>query len=74
MKSLQKTCDANKRLPMGRKQGRSSFRVAGQAHRANFQMKPDRGCAGKQTFVEDFTGEHSLPGFQFTSVEILGSF
>jgi hypothetical protein len=74
MKSLQKTCDANKRLPMGRKQGRSSFRVAGQAHRANFQMKPDRGCAGKQTFVEDFTGEHSLPGLHVPLIGIAGSF
>jgi hypothetical protein len=47
----------------------------GPAHSHRFsEIEPDTPWAGELTFVEDFTGEHSLPGFQFTSVEILGSF
>lgn len=75
MKSLRKTCDANKCLPVSRKQSRTSFRPAGQAHRASLsENKPDIPWVGKMTFVEDFTGEHSLPGLQLTSIEISGSF
>jgi len=36
MKSLRKTRDANKGLPVSRKQSRTSFRPVGQAHRASF--------------------------------------
>lgn len=75
MKSLPKTCDAIKGMPAGRKQSRSSFRLSGQGHRASLQeSKPDRSWPGKQTFIEDFTGEHSLPGLQVSSIGISGSF
>ena len=75
MKIRLKTCDANKGLPVGRKQSRKSFRAAGQAHRASFsENKPDIPWVGSLTFVEDFTGEHSFPGLPITLIEILRSF
>jgi len=75
MKSFPKTCDANERLPVSRRKSRTSFRPVGQAHRAGLsEIKPGIPRVGKPTFVEDFTGEHSLPGVQFTSIEISGSF
>jgi hypothetical protein len=75
MKSLRKTRDANKGLPVSRKQSRTSFRPVGQAHRASFsENKPDIPWVGSLTFVEDFTGEHSFPGLPITLIEILRSF
>jgi hypothetical protein len=75
MKIRLKTCDANKGLPVGRKQSRKSFRAAGQAHRASFQEKKAGGSwMGKQSFVEDFIGEHSLPGLHVPLIGIAGSF
>jgi len=75
MKSLHKTCDANKGLPVSRKQSRTSFRPVGQAHQASSsEKKPDMPWVGSLTFVEDFTGEHSLPGLPSISIEIAGSF
>ncbi len=75
MKSLRKTCDADTGQPMSRKQSRTSFRPVGQAHQARFsENKPDMPWVGSLTFVEDFTGEHSLPGLQIASIEISGSF
>ena len=74
MKSLRKTCDADKGQPVSRKQSRTSLRPVGQAHRASFsEKKPDMPWVGSLTFVEDFTGEHSLPGLPITSIEISGS-
>ena len=72
---LLKKCDVNNRLPASRNKSRPSFRPVGQAHRANpSEMKPHRPWAGRRTFVEDFTREHSLPCLQITSIEISGSF
>ena len=72
---LLKKCDANDRPPASRNKFRPSFRPVGQAHRANpSEMKPHGPLAGRLTFGEDFTREHSLPGLQITSIEFSGSF
>jgi hypothetical protein len=72
---LLKKCDINNRLPVSRNQSRPSFSSVGQAGRADFsEIEPDRARAGRQTFVEDFTREHSLFGLHFTSIEVSGNF
>jgi hypothetical protein len=72
---LLKKCDVNNRLPVSRNQSRPSFSPVGQAGRADFsEIEPDRPRAGRRTFVEDFTREHSLFGLHFTSIEVSGNF
>jgi len=72
---LLKKFDANNRLPVSRSDSRPSFRPVRQADRVNPpEIKPDGLWAGRLTFVEDFTREHSLPGLHFTSLEVSGSF
>jgi hypothetical protein len=73
--SLLKKNVVNSRPSASRNQSRDSFRPAGQASRTNtLEIKPDGRWAGKLTFVEDYTLEHSLPGRHITSIEISGSF
>ena len=73
--SLLKKCNANNCLPVSRSTSRPSFSPVGQAGRANSsEIEPDGPRAGRRTFFEDFTQEHSLLGLHFTSIEISGSF
>jgi len=73
--SLLKKCVVKNRLSSSRNESRHSLRSVGQAGRANpSEIKPDGPWAGKLTFVEDFTLEHSLPGLHIASIEISGSF
>jgi hypothetical protein len=73
--SLLKKCDPDYRLSASRNQSRHSFRPVEQAGSANFsEIKPDGPWAGRPTFVDDFTREHSLPGPRISSIEISGSF
>jgi hypothetical protein len=72
---LLKKCDVNNRLPVSRNQSRPSFSPVGQAVRVDPpEIEPDRPRAGRRTFVEDFTRDHSLPGLHFTSIEVSGNF
>jgi hypothetical protein len=68
-------CDAKNRPSASCNKSRHSFRPAGHTDRANPpEIKPDGPRASTLTFVEDFTGEHSLRGQHITSIEISGSF
>jgi len=70
-----KKCNTNKCLPASRNQSLPSFRPAGQAHGTSpSEIRPDGPWAGRLTFVEDFTREHSLPGLRITAIEISSSF
>jgi hypothetical protein len=72
---LLKKCDANNRLPVSRSKSWPSFRPVRQADRVvPPEIKADGLWAGRQTFVEDFTREHSLRGLHFTSIEVSGNF
>ena len=73
--SLLKECVANNRLPARCARSWHPVRPAGQPCAANSsQIERDAPWAGKLTFVEDFTLEHSLFGPHFASIEISGSF
>ena len=73
--SLLKQRNATNRLIASLNQGRQSFRLGGQADRANpSEIKPDEPRASGLTFVEDFTLEHSLPGLHIASFELSGCF
>jgi hypothetical protein len=73
--SLLNKCDVNNSPPMSRNQSRTSFSRAGQAVRTDSsEIEPDRARAGRRTFLEDFTGEHSVHGVRLTSIEVSGSF
>jgi hypothetical protein len=72
---LLKKCDADNLLLVNGNKSRPSFRPVRQADRVNPpEIKQDGLWAGRQTFVEDFTQEHSLAGLHFTSIEVSGSF
>ena len=73
--SLLKKCDVKDRLSASRNKKRHSFRPAEQALKVNSsETKPDGPRAGRLTFVEDFTLEHSLHGMYLASIEIAGIF
>jgi hypothetical protein len=73
--NLLKKCNAKDRLSASWNKSLHSLMPVGQADRANpSEIKPDGPRVSKQTFVEDFTREHSLPGVHITSIEISGSF
>jgi hypothetical protein len=73
--SLLKECVANNRLPARCSRSRHPVRPAGQPCTANSShIKQDAPWAGKLTFAQDFTQEHSLPGLHFASIEISGCF
>jgi len=66
-------------LSAGSNTCRHSPRPVGQAARAHlransFEIEPDGTRAGKLTFAEDFTREHSLSGLRVASIGISGSF
>jgi hypothetical protein len=62
-----------KRLSAIRNKSRPSFRPVSEADGANhLETKSDRKWAGRLSFFEDFTLEHSLHGLQITSIEIAG--
>jgi hypothetical protein len=73
--NLLKKCVANNHLCTSRHKGRHSFRPVEQADRANSsEIKSDEPWAGRLTFVEDFSQEHSLPGPHIALIGISGSF
>jgi len=73
--SFLKKCNANNLQPASRNKRQPPFSPAGQAHRAgSSEISPDRSWAGRLTFVEDFTREHSLPDSRIASIEIAGIF
>ena len=73
--SLPKKRVVKSRLSPSRNKSRHSFRPVGQAGRANSSgIEPDGPWAGRLTFVEDFTLEHSLHRLYLTSIEIAGIF
>jgi hypothetical protein len=70
-----KKCIANNLPSASRNESPHTFRPVGQAGRANSsEIKPDGPRAGRLTFVEDFTLEHSLPGLHIASIEISDSY
>jgi len=69
---LLKKCDANDRMPASLRNGQHLFGPVRQAKAS--ASKPLGSWASGLTFVEDFTLEHSFPGLQIPSIEILGSF
>ncbi|MGD0903563.1 MAG: hypothetical protein ABR924_11545 [Terracidiphilus sp.] len=73
--SFLKECVADNRLSARCARSLHSVRLAGQPCAASSsQIEQDAPWAGKLTFVEDFTQEHSLPGLHFASIEISGCF
>jgi hypothetical protein len=72
---LLKRCVARNRLSGNRGKRRLRFRLPERAGGVNSsKVKADATVAGRRTFVEDFTREHSLPGLHTTSIEITGIF
>jgi len=70
-----KKCDANNRQCASHNKGRHSSRPEGQAGRANSsEIMPGAPRAGRLTFVDDFTREHSPSGLHLASIEISGNF
>ena len=73
--NLLKKSDVKKHLLASRNESRHSFRLVSEADRANhLEIKPDRKWAGRLTFFEDFTLEHSLNDLQIISIESAGIF
>ena len=73
--NLLKKCELRNRPSASLNKSRHSSRPVGPAHSANSsEIKPDGPWAGRLTFVEDFTLEHSLPGLHIASIEISGCF
>ena len=73
--SLLKKCVVKNRLSVNRDKSRHPFRPLGQAAGVNpSEIKPDGLLAGRLTFVEDFTREHSFPVLHIALIEISGTF
>jgi len=70
-----KQCDANNCAGTSHNRSRHSLRPVGQADRTNSsEARPDGRWAGRVTFADDFTREHSHPDMHLASVEISGIF
>ena len=73
--SLFRKCVVKNRLSVNRDKSQHPFRPLGQAGGVNSsQIKRDGPLAGRLTFFEDFTREHSFPVPHIASIEISGIF
>ena len=73
--NLHKKCVANDRRCASRDKGQHSSMSVGQAVRANSsEIMPGAPRAGRLTFVDDFTREHTHPDLHLASIEISGIF
>jgi hypothetical protein len=72
--SVPKQCDAKDHLSVARNKSRSLHRRALADKASPFKIASERPPAEKSNFAEDFIMEHSLPGLQITSNEMVGSF
>jgi len=73
--NLLKKYNAKDRLSAIRNNSLHSLAPVGAADRAApSEIKPDGPRANRLTFVEDFAGEHSLPGVHIASIGISGCF
>lgn len=73
--SVLKQCDTNDHLSVARNKSHSLHRRTARTDHADpLEIKPERPWANRSIFLEDFIVEHSLPGYQITSIEMSGSF
>ena len=73
--TMLRKCNARNRPANNSVDKRDSSKPMPQTRTANSpKIKPDRSCARRRSFIEDFTMEHSLPGPHIISLGISGCF